>query len=272
MTTLRVRRPAVAGSFYPADPEELRAALERALADGVKVPSPPPKAVIGPHAGYPYSGPIAGSAYASLLPRRGQAERAVVLGPAHRAPLSKVAASSADAFETPLGLLPVDTSARDELVAAGLIVIDDDAHAAEHSVEVHLPFVQVVLGDVRVLPLVVGEVPAAEVAAVLDAVWGGPETVVIVSTDLSHYHDQETATQRDRRTAHAVVDKRSEAIGVGDACGVFPLRGLLLAARQRNLDVELLDLRSSGDASGDRRAVVGYGAFSLSSRTREASG
>jgi AmmeMemoRadiSam system protein B len=187
----------------------------------------------------------------------------VLLGPAHRTPLTAVGASSADAFETPLGLLPVDTSARDELVGDGLVVVADDAHATEHSLEVHLPFLQVTLGEVRVLPLVVGEVAAAVVVAVLDAVWGGPETLVIVSTDLSHYRDHRTAGQLDRRTAAAVVDKMPDAIGSGDACGLFPLRGLLLAARQRDLDVELLDLRTSADTAGRSDAVVGYGAFAL---------
>lgn len=266
MTTLRVRDPAVAGSFYPLDPRALRALVEETLrqamppADG---PGRSPKVLVLPHAGYLYSGPVAAHGYTRLLQGRGRITRAVVVGPAHRRLDTAVAAPSADAFETPMGLVPVDRSARDELLAAGLVVVDDLAHTSEHSVEVHLPFLQVTLGEVQVLPLVVGEVSARAVAAVLDAAWGGPETVVIISTDLSHHHDQATAERLDRHTAAAILDKRPEAIGFEDACGVFPLRGLVLAAGQRRLDVELLDLRTSGDTSGTRDAVVGYGAFAF---------
>ena len=268
MTGRRVRRPAVAGAFYPANPGDLRSLVEAALQEAVSAVGPaggrpPPKAIVVPHAGYRYSGRVAASAYALLVPVRGRVERVVLLGPAHRFPLTAVAASSADAFETPLGLLPVDTQARDELVAARLVVVDDDAHAAEHSLEVQLPFLQVALGGIRVLPLVVGQAPAAAVVAVLDAVWGGPETAVVVSTDLSHHHDRGTAERLDRLTVEAVVDRQPEAIGLDAACGVFPLRGLLLAARRRDLDVDLLDLRTSADAGGDEDSVVGYGAFAL---------
>ncbi len=267
MRTLRVRPPAVAGSFYPGKPDALRAvvdeALQRAAGCGAALGAAP-KAIVAPHAGYAFSGPVAASAHARLLPLRGRIERAVLLGPAHRTPsLTAVGASSADAFETPLGLLPVDTSARDRLVGDGLVVVADDAHAAEHSLEVHLPFLQVVLGEVSVLPLVVGQVPADSVVAVLDAVWGGPETLVIVSTDLSHYLDHHTARQVDRRTAAVVVAKMPDAIESGDACGLFALRGLLLAASQRQLEVELLDLRTSADTAGSPDGVVGYGAFAL---------
>lgn len=262
---MQVRRPAVAGSFYPADPDALRAAVETVLqgARSQKGAGAPPKAVVVPHAGYRFSAPVAASGYARLRPLRGRIERAVLLGPAHRSPQTPVAAPSVDAFETPLGLLPLDRLARDELVDAGLVVVDDLAHAAEHSLEVQLPFVQMTLGDVRVLPLVVGHVSATAVAAVLEVVWGGPETVVIVSTDLSHYHEHHIAEQLDRRTAQALVEKRPGDIGPRDACGVVPLQGLLLAAAQRHLDVELLDLRTSADTAGGQGAVVGYGAFAL---------
>jgi AmmeMemoRadiSam system protein B len=206
---------------------------------------------------------VAASAYARVVPRRGEVDRVVLLGPAHRVPLTALAVPSADALATPLGSAGVETAARDGLVEAGLAVVSDAAHAAEHSLEVHLPFLQVVLGDVAVLPLVVGRVPASAVAAVLDQVWGGPETLVVVSTDLSHYHDHLTARELDRRTAAAILARRPEALGPEDACGVFPLRGLLTAARQRDLDVELLDLRTSADTAGDPDRVVGYGAFAL---------
>lgn len=261
MRTLRVRPAAVARTFYPGDPPVLRSVVEEALGDAG--PPPGPKAIIAPHAGYVYSGPIAGSAYARVLPARGRITRVVVLGPAHRTPDAGIAASGAEAFATPLGELAVDTESRDALVDAGLVAVRDDAHAQEHSVEVQLPFVQVCLGDVTVLPLVVGQVSPARVAEVLDRVWGGDETLVVVSTDLSHYEDHATATVLDRRTAAAIVARRPDRLGRYDACGVVPTQGLLLAAERHQLDVELLDLRTSADTAGDPDRVVGYGAFAL---------
>ena len=262
MRTLRVRRPAVAGLFYPADPLELEAAVQAYLA-GADPAGPAPKAIVAPHAGYVYSGPIAGSAYRPVVPARGRISRVVLLGPAHRTPDAGIAASAADAFATPLGQLAVDTGARDALVDAGVVAVRDDAHAEEHSLEVQLPFVQVGLGDVTVLPLAVGQVPPDRVASVLDRVWGGEETLVVVSTDLSHYLDHAGATELDRRTAEAVVAGRPERLGRHDACGVIPLQGLLAAANQRGLGVELLDLRTSADTAGSPDRVVGYGAFAV---------
>ena len=262
MRTMRVRPPAVAGLFYPAGAAELASAID-ALLPGDAAPGPVPKAIVAPHAGYVYSGPIAGSAYARVRPGRGRITRVVVLGPAHRTPGAGIAASGADAFATPLGQLAVDTGARDALVDAGLVAIRDDAHGGEHSLEVQLPFVQVCLGDVTVLPLAVGQVSPERVADVLDRVWGGAETLVVVSTDLSHYHDHASATDLDRRTAEAVVARRPDRLGRGDACGVIPLQGLLAAAQGRDLGVQLLDLRTSADTAGGRDRVVGYGAFAV---------
>jgi AmmeMemoRadiSam system protein B len=262
MRTLRVRPPAVAGVFYPAGAAELEAAIA-AFLPGDATPGPAPKAIVAPHAGYVYSGPIAGSAYARVLPANGRITRVVVLGPAHRTPGAGIAASGADAFATPLGKLAVDTRTRDALVEEGLVAIRDDAHAAEHSLEVQLPFLQVCLGDVTVLPLAVGQVAPDRVAEVLDRVWDGEETLIVVSTDLSHYHDHATATDLDRRTAEAVVARRPDRLGRGDACGVIPLQGLLAAANERALGVELLDLRTSADTAGGPDRVVGYGAFAV---------
>ena len=261
MRTMRVRPPAVAGLFYPADPEELRATVERFLASAE--PGAVAKAIVAPHAGYVYSGPVAASAYARVAPARGRISRVVLVGPAHRAPVRAVAASSADAFATPLGLVRVDVERRDALVDAGLVVVRDDAHAGEHSLEVHLPFLQAALGHITVLPLAVGQVDSRQVADVLEAVWGGDETLVVVSTDLSHYHDHRTAAELDRRTAAAVLAGRPDRLGPYDACGVVPLQGLLLAAERHDLHVELLDLRTSADTAGDPGRVVGYGAFAL---------
>ena len=259
----------MAGTFYPADPIELeamiRADLDAAVADRPADDlRPPPHALVVPHAGYVYSGPVAASAYAHVLPRRGEVTRVVLLGPNHRVALRAMALPSVDALATPLGLVPVDTAARDALAAHRGVVVDDRPGAEEHSLEVHLPFLQVVLGDGwKIVPIVVGQVQVELVADLLEAVWGGPETLVVVSTDLSHYHDQATAQGLDSATAASVVARRWREVEPERACGAFPLRGLLAEAERRDLPVELLDLRTSGDTAGDRRRVVGYGAFSV---------
>ena len=264
-TSPGVRQPAVAGMFYPAEAGDLRDAVDAAMARACS-PGPedgsPVKAVIAPHAGYRYSGPVAASAYARLVAARDTIERVVLIGPAHRARLGAVAAGSADAWATPLGQVPVDVAGRDRLLGAlPSVVIDDRAHCDEHSLEVHLPFLQRLLGDITILPLVVGQVDAGAVADVLEQAWGGPETAIVVSTDLSHYHDQITATGLDRATAAAIVARRPELVGPDGACGVFAVRGLLVAARRRGLDLRLLDLRTSADTAGGPDRVVGYGSF-----------
>jgi hypothetical protein len=266
VTRLAVRPPAVAGTFYPADPDELRRWIAAALEEATRrcpAPAEPPKAIVAPHAGYVYSGPIAATAYARVARCQEQIERVVLLGPAHRAALQAVAAPAVDAFATPLGLVPIDTVARQQLVDRGRVVISDAAHAVEHSLEVHLPFLQVTLPGVAVLPLAVADVPADGVADVLDHIWGGSETLVVVSTDLSHHYDYATVAALDRETATAIVARRPEPLRPEQACGAYPLRGLLTAARRRGLGVELLDLRSSGDTAGPRDRVVGYGAFAI---------
>jgi len=268
-TRRSVRFPAVAGVFYPSSPARLRAMVQGALAGAVRdapdaVGERVPKAIIGPHAGYVYSGPIAASAYVWVRTSRGIVERVVLIGPAHWAALNAVAVSSANAFATPLGELPVDADGRRSVLSCPGVVVDDRAHAKEHSLEVHLPFIQEVLGDVAVLPLVVGRMAATKVADVLEAVWGGPETLVVASTDLSHYHDHATAIILDRETAEAIVSRHPEEVGLDRACGVFAVRGLLEAARRHDLEVDLVDLRTSGDTSGSEDSVVGYGAFVLS--------
>lgn len=261
-----VRPPAVAGSFYPADPDVLASTLDHLLAGArARRTGPPstdwPKAVIVPHAGYVYSGPVAATAYAALDPGREGIRRVVLLGPAHYVPLAGLATSGADAFATPLGTVPVDAEGRRTVLRCVGVVADDAAHAEEHSLEVQLPFLQRCLSDFAVLPLVVGAAAPETVARVLDAVWGGRETLVVVSSDLSHYHDYATARRRDRATAAAIVSGREDAIGPEDACGCHPLAGLLVALRARGLRMRLLDLRNSGDTAGPHDRVVGYGAF-----------
>jgi AmmeMemoRadiSam system protein B len=257
-----VRHPAVAGRFYPADPHELRA-MVREMLDAAPAPpdGPGPKAIIAPHAGYIYSGPIAATAYRRLAADRDRIRRVVLLGPAHRVPFQGLAASSAEAFETPLGLVPVDADAVAAATALPQVRTYDGAHDLEHSLEVHLPFLQEALGDFTLAPFAVGDASPDEVGRVLDALWGGPETRVVVSSDLSHYHDYETATRLDRSTSEAIEALRPEAIAYEHACGRNPINGLLHVASERGLHAETVDLRNSGDTAGPRSQVVGYGAY-----------
>jgi len=259
---MRVRPPAVAGLFYPDDPAELAALVDQLLG-AARAGEAPPKAVIAPHAGYVYSGPIAASAYATVRPLRDVVSRVVLLGPAHRWPVRGIALSAADAFATPLGMVAVDGDARSRVLGLPGVEVEERAHEREHSLEVHLPFLQRILAAFRILPLLVGEAEPAHVADVLDRVWGGPETLIVVSSDLSHYQDAVTARAWDRRTADAIVACELERIGPQDACGCHALRGLLAAVRRRALAVRLLDLRNSGDTAGPDDAVVGYGAFAV---------
>jgi MEMO1 family protein len=258
MTT--IRNPAVAGRFYPADPGELRKMVRTFLA-GADTSGPAPKALIAPHAGYVYSGPIAASAYKLVESLRGVVTRVVLLGPSHRVPFHGLALHSADAFATPLGTIPVDREGVAAIARFPQVVILDEAHAMEHSLEVHLPFLQEALGDFSLVALAVGDAAPAEVDEVLEALWGGPETLVVISSDLSHYYDYDTARTLDEATTRAIESFRFEDVDSGDACGRVPIRGLLSLARRHNLRVETVDLRSSGDTAGPRSEVVGYGAY-----------
>jgi AmmeMemoRadiSam system protein B len=258
-----VRRPAVAGAFYPGEARVLKAEVESYLASARVEEGPgSPKAIIAPHAGYIYSGPIAASAYARLATLRGRVRRVVLMGPAHRVFVRGAAVPSARAFASPLGEVFLDAEAIAALRALPFVEQSDRAHALEHSLEVHLPFLQAVLGDFRLVPIVVGDAGPGEVAAILEAVWGGDETLVVVSSDLSHYLPYEAARARDRNTVEAIL--RLEArLDPDEACGAAPINGLLEVARRRGLRPELVDLRNSGDTAGDRDRVVGYGAFAF---------
>ncbi len=268
-------RPAiVAGSFYPADPTSLKRHLTELLDnadDGGRAVAPDsrrfesqcPKVLIVPHAGTVYSGPVAAAAYA-LLRRTGAAiRRVVLLGPSHRVGFPGLALSSAGAWRTPLGDVPLDTALAATLTGRPCVTMLDTAHAREHALEVQLPFLQISLGAFTLLPVVTGEAGAAEVADVLDAVWGGPETLIVISTDLSHYLDYATCRRTDGVTAAAVERFDAGAIGRDDACGRVPLAGLLTTARRRPMAIRRLDLRNSGDTAGPRERVVGYGAWAL---------
>jgi AmmeMemoRadiSam system protein B len=259
------RPPAVAGMFYSADPDRLAAEVDALLA-AASMPKeePAPLAVVCPHAAYRYSGPVAATAYRRLVPRRGNIRRAVVLGPAHVTLVHGMAVPGWGAFETPLGAISVDEGACAIATALPGVVVSDTAHDREHSIEVQLPFLQRGLGsEITIVPIVVGAVAADVVANLINALWQDESTVVVISTDLSHHHDHATAGRLDRRTAEAILQRDPEAIGEHDACGRYPLRGLLEFARRRDLDVRLLDLRTSGDTAGGRSRVVGYGAFGV---------
>lgn len=258
-----VRRPAVAGLFYPGSPAELRSTVESLLRAAPPAQGPAPKAVIAPHAGYAYSGPTAAVAFQALAAAGETLRRVIVLGPAHRVPVRGLALPGADAFVTPLGEVPVDADAAEAVSRLPQVSVDPEAHAPEHSLEVELPFLQVLFPGVQVLPLVVGEAEGEEVAEVLDLVWGGPETAVVISSDFSHFLTYEAARRVDLETSGEIL-ALGGPLHPRQACGARPVNGLLVAARRRGLVPRLLDLRNSGDTSGDRSRVVGYGAFAFS--------
>jgi MEMO1 family protein len=260
------RPAAVAGMFYPGDPRTLAAEVEAmlAVADAVS-PAPTyiqPKALISPHAGYIYSGPIAASAYVLLAPYAQTIRRVVLLGPCHRVAVRGLAVPHVRAFATPLGEIPLDQEAIAAALQLPQVIQHDGAHAEEHSLEVQLPFLQEVLDDFQLVPFAVGYATADEVAEVLDLLWGGPETLIVISSDLSHYHAYADAQRRDRHTAdeishlHLLVDH-------DQACGATPINGLIELAMRRGLQPKLLDLRNSGDTAGDRSRVVGYASFAF---------
>ncbi len=260
-----IREPAVAGSFYPAQSEALRQMVRGFLVEArAKGPRPvlPPKAIIAPHAGYIYSGPVAASAYAALGEGAGIG-RVVLLGPSHRVGFRGLATTGAEAYRTPLGDIPVDRRAVACLERLPEVILLDQAHLLEHSLEVHLPFLQELLGTFDLVPLVVGETGPAPVAAALQRVWGGPETLIVVSSDLSHYHDYATARVMDAATSEAIETLHPERLDEDSACGRNPIRGLLLAARRKGLRGVTLDVRNSGDTAGPRDRVVGYGAYAF---------
>lgn len=261
-----IRRPAVAGAFYPADPRQLRAMVEGLLA-AANADGPVPKAIIAPHAGFIYSGPIAASAYARLRPAAGCITRVVLMGPSHRVPFRGLAVTSAEAYASPLGQVAIDRAAVDRLCGLPGVGVLDAAHGPEHSLEVHLPFLQVVLAEFSLIPIVAGQAAPEAVAAVLQAAWGGPETLIVISSDLSHYLDYATAQAMDAATCKAIEALDSDAIGGEQACGRVPVAGLLSLARQRHLTVQTLDVRNSGDTAGPRSGVVGYGAWAFLEET-----
>ncbi len=256
-----IRKPAVAGTFYPGQPEVLRSAVEHYLAAAQRKAERRPKALIVPHAGYLYSGPVAASAYATLQPFRDTINKVVLLGPSHRIPFRGLALSSAAFFATPLGNIPIDRDNVDQLRAFDGVDIRDDAHAAEHSLEVQLPFLQVLLPAFTLTPIAVGDDTEQHVCTALETVWGGPETLVVVSTDLSHYHPYQTCRKMDSTTSKAITELDTKCIQGEHACGYVPMKGLLRCVQNKGLSVTCIDLRNSGDTAGPRDEVVGYGSY-----------
>jgi AmmeMemoRadiSam system protein B len=258
-----IRPAAVAGTFYAGEPAALAAEVAAFLADArVTARDRPPKAIIAPHAGFIYSGPIAASIYGRLAPLAGIVKRVVLAGPAHRVYVAGAAIPSVRAFSSPLGEVPLDEAALARLAELPFVERSDRAHALEHSLEVHLPFLQSVLGHFALVPVVVGDAGPGDMARLFDEVWGGPETLIVVSSDLSHYLPYDAARERDRDTARRIVAMEANLVGE-QACGAAPINGLLEAVRERGLQPELVDLRNSGDTAGDRGRVVGYGAFAF---------
>jgi AmmeMemoRadiSam system protein B len=264
METVGIRPPAVAGLFYPRDARTLADDVAALIAAVPPAPTfPQPKAIIVPHAGYVYSGPVAAHAYALLRPHADTIRRVVLLGPCHRVAVRGLAVPHARAFATPLGAIRLDRQAIAAALELPQVIQHDAAHAEEHALEVQLPFLQKVLGEFGLAPFAVGYATPDEVAQVLDLLWGGPETLIVISSDLSHYHPYADAQRRDRHTAdqiarlHLLADHEQ-------ACGATPINGLIEAARRRGLAPRLLDLRNSGDTAGDRARVVGYASFAFS--------
>ena len=257
-----IREPAVAGHFYPAQAVELSTTIQVLLDEAQTLEGPAPKALIVPHAGYVYSGSVAATAYATLRPHREQYRRVVLLGPCHRVHVRGLALSGTDVFRTPLGDVPVDKEAIAALDMPDVEVFEP-THQLEHSLEVHLPFLQTAIGSFSLVPLVVGDAPRETVADVIDALWGGRETLIVISSDLSHYLAYDRAQAFDAATCRAIQNLNPDSIDHEHACGATPIGGLLIAAKRHGMKVTTLDLRNSGDTAGGKHQVVGYGAWAF---------
>lgn len=255
-----IRQPAVAGSFYPANPEQLQEMLNTYL-DKAQPTTKAPKAIIVPHAGYIYSGEIAASAYARLKAGVDKIKRVVVLGPSHRVGFKGLAVSHAEFFNTPLGKIPLDMEAIEKLLTLPFVQYIDEAHHLEHSLEVQLPFLQTVLKEFKLIPIVAGDASAEQVSQVLETFYDDAETVIVISSDLSHYYDYTTAQRMDKETSDKIEHLQYQQLDYESACGRVPVSGLLALAQKKSLHIKNIDLRNSGDTAGDKRRVVGYGAY-----------
>lgn len=259
---LSIRPPAVAGSFYPQNASQLNELLEDYLTNS-DVDITPPKAIIAPHAGYIYSGQVAANVYKNIEKLKTQITRVVLLGPAHRVYVEGIALPSNTHFATPLGNVPIDTEVLEELEHHSYVQFSDAAHEQEHSLEVHIPFLQKVLNDFTLIPLLIGNAEPDQVATILKELWGGDETLIVISSDLSHFLNYETACETDSNTTRLIENFDYENIDSSQACGCMPMRGLLKYAHEKNMSIQTLDLRNSGDTAGTKERVVGYGAYAL---------
>lgn len=254
------RQPAVAGTFYPANRKQLHQMLDEYLNDA-ETTAKVPKAIIAPHAGYIYSGPVAASAYARLKRAHDCISRVVIIGPSHRVAFSGLAVSKAESFITPLGSVIVDQDAVVTIAKLPFVDYLEQAHTYEHSLEVHLPFLQEMLDDFKIVPIVAGDATPEQVSQVIETLWGGDETLIVISSDLSHYHDYATAKLLDKETSSLIEHLQYELLESDSACGKVPVSGLLKLAREKSLTIKTIDLRNSGDTAGDKSRVVGYGAY-----------
>jgi AmmeMemoRadiSam system protein B len=272
----QIRQPAVAGAFYPAQRQALADDVNEMLTasrpgSDKKAISTSPKAIIVPHAGYIYSGSVAATAYAELASAHDTIKRVILLGPVHRIPVRGLALPDTDAFATPLGEIQIDRAAAGMIENMPQVVISAEAHAPEHSLEVQLPFLQAVLDDFKLVPLAVGDATPEEVAEVLDVLWGEDETLIVISSDLSHFLPYQTAQLVDLDTVKNILNLQ-HTLKHEQACGGTPVNGLLLAAKHHHLQPHLLDLRNSGDTAGDKERVVGYASFAFTEEKDDASG
>lgn len=259
---MSIRPAAVAGQFYELDKFLLQAQVNALLASAENHSAVDVEALIVPHAGYIYSGAIAAEAYRSLQPRASTIRRVVLFGPAHRVYLDGMAIPAVDSFHTPLGDIPLDREALELIKDMPGVIVSDDAHRQEHSLEVQLPFLQAVLGEFSLVPVVVGDCDADTVASLLDVLWGGEETIIVISSDLSHFHNYDEAKEIDALTCRNILEKRSDLLGE-EACGARAINGLMRSVHSRSMSVNLIKACNSGDTAGDKNRVVGYGAFAL---------
>lgn len=258
---MHIRQPCVAGYFYPKDPRELQETVNSLLELAEDQGVPTPKAIIAPHAGYIYSGPIAATIYKTLMPHKKNIKHVVLLGPAHRVGFDGIAVTKADSFATPLGNIPIDQEAIDKATELVNVKVYEHAYDMEHSLEVQLPFLQTILDQFTLVPCVVGNADPHTVAELIEKLWGNEETLIVISSDLSHYYDYQTAQQLDKSATAAILELAPEKLNNNQACGRLPIKGLLIAAKHKGLTAKVLDLRNSGDTAGDKSRVVGYGAY-----------
>ncbi len=259
---LSIRPTAVAGSFYPKNAGQLNSMLDEYLSiETIDIPAP--KAIIAPHAGYIYSGKTAASVYSNIEKLKSQITRVVLLGPTHRVYVKGIALPSNSHFASPLGNVPIETEALKKISAHSFVQYLDAAHEQEHSLEVHIPFLQKILNDFTLLPILVGDATPEQTSTILEELWGGTETLIVISSDLSHYLDYESARKIDTDTTHLIENFDYKNIGSNQACGCMPIRGLLKLAQEKNMSIQTVDLCNSGDTAGSKDRVVGYGAYAL---------